>query len=93
MPLRLILEGYYFKFELNKLNCQLKLRMNLRSKNTEKASATAPADQSLLGKRSADALAQDEAQDASENLDKSLQEKVEENKHDKSESLSKDDNF
>ena len=44
------------------------MTMNTRSKNTGQASAKAPADQSLLGKRSADALAQDEAQDASENL-------------------------
>ena len=49
--------------------------------------------QSHLGKRFASDLSQEEAQDASANLYNSLQDKDEENKHDKSESLSKDDNF
>ena len=69
------------------------MTMHTRSKEQGKASAKAPADQSLLGKRSASAFAQDKAQVAPENLQKSLQDKDEENKHDKSESLSKDENF
>ena len=69
------------------------MAMHTRSKNIGQASGKTQAAHSLLEKRSASALVQDEAQDASDNLYKSLQDKDEENKHDKSESLSKHSAF
>ena len=69
------------------------MTMHTRSKDNGKASAKAPAAQFVLGKRSADALVQNAAQDASESLSNSLQDKDEEHKHEGSESQSKDGNF